>query len=724
MTVEDPRASGPSLQAWSLTGSRVALLVSLWAVLLLVVVGLWHRTPLYTAETDLIGEYVPAAQELMSGHIDLGHYTFKGPGYPLMIAVAARAFGGDAALAARFLSPIAAALAVWAAYLLASVSLGERIGAFTALALIFSPIMVRYAIEAGTDAPAVALMLLSTWLVVARRGLLGMLAAGLLAGYAVLTRSNAVFLLPCAAATLLVRARRISSVAIYALGAAIPMVAWTVIASRVGPSPPDRNYLNVAWELYGRGVPWDTFQVTIGKQFHSMRDVFMFSPLRAITHVAWNLVYFRVRDWGELVTPLLGVFAFPGVVLMARNPTARAWSVHAAACGVVLAAVFYNPRFGMYLLPFYLASAGLALTWCAFRLNSLPMQSKFRSLRALAVPVVGALALGGSGTVATTSAVNMLENAPHETRIAGQELRSLGLSGQSIVARKPHVAYYASMKYVAFPDDIPLWRFPAWARSTGAQYLFFSGVEQVMRPNFAVLAESALALPGFEQVLWQRVDPTRFYAVYRLTEPASDSAAFAARYRDALYVYDRHHPQIESKLYVAVQLLELGLPADALARLDNIGVAGDRDPAVQRYRSIALVGVGQWSEAAQACSKSMALGGPTAWHWGQLGRIGMHEGKLAAAEKCFENAVSLEPASVSYLEQLGLSRIAQRNFAGAAGTFEACLRLSPNDLRLRREAMGAWQLAGNGSRVQQLYTEGVQAGLAPAALLNGSDAGH
>jgi 4-amino-4-deoxy-L-arabinose transferase-like glycosyltransferase len=720
MTAEDHEALSASLLR--LTARQVALFVALWALLLMVVVGLWHPTPLYTAETDLIGEYVPAARELMSGQINLAHYTFKGPGYPLLLAGAARLFGGDPALAARYLGPLTSAIAVWAAYLLAALTLGEGIGAFTALALLVSPITVRYAIEAGTDAPALAFMLLSTWVVVARKGRLAMLVAGLVAGFAVLTRSNAAFLLPCAAATLLLGPRRISSLGMYALGAVIPLATWAAVASRVGPIPVDRNYLNVAWELYGHGVPWDTFQVTIGAQFHTMREVLMYAPLRALTRVAWNLVYFRARDWSELVTPWFGMFAFPGLILMIRSSRTRAWSLHVAACGIVLAAVFYNPRFALYLLPFYLASAGLALTWCSARLKAALTNSKFGSLSARAVPVVGFLVLAVSATMATASAVGMLASAPHEVRLAGRVLKSMGLSGQSIVARKPHVAYFADMKQVAFPGDVPLWRLSAWARSAGTRYLFFSGIEQVMRPNLAVLADSALSLPGFEQILWRRVDASRFYAVYRLTEVGTDSVAFAARYRDALYAFDRNHPQQGSRLFVAVQLLDLGSPAEALARLNSIGAAGDRDPAVQRYRSIALLDLGQWDEAAQACNKSMNLGGPTAWLWAQLGRIAMHQGKTSDAEKCFANAVALEPASVYYLEQIGLCRISRRDFAGAAGAFESCLRLSPADVRIRREAMGAWQLAGNSSRVQQLYAEGVQAGLAPAPLLNGAGA--
>ena len=49
MTAEDHEALSASLLR--LTARQVALFVALWALLLMVVVGLWHPTPLYTAET-------------------------------------------------------------------------------------------------------------------------------------------------------------------------------------------------------------------------------------------------------------------------------------------------------------------------------------------------------------------------------------------------------------------------------------------------------------------------------------------------------------------------------------------------------------------------------------------------------------------------------------------------------------------------------------------------
>jgi len=335
-----------------------------WTAVVAAVAVLAHPTPLYTVETDLVGEYLPAARQLLAGVVDPAHYAFKGPGYPLLLAVLAGFLRGDVLAAARLLSPVAAGAAAWLAYLLSRRAANAAVATFVLLAMLASPVLVRHALQSGTDTPALALMLASTLLVLSGAGIGAGAAAGLLAGLAVLTRGNALFLVPCAALVLLA-SRRAPAFAAYAAGVAVPLALWNGIVSLHGGLPPDRNYLNVAWELYGRGVPWDQFQSTVGPRFRSMRDVFSYDPGRAAVHVARNLLAYRWLDARELVTLAPGVLAFPGLLVLARSERGRPWVLHGLACALVLAPVFYNARFALYLLPLYLAGAGESLVWLA-----------------------------------------------------------------------------------------------------------------------------------------------------------------------------------------------------------------------------------------------------------------------------------------------------------------------------------------------------------------------
>ena len=52
----------------------------------------------------------------------------------------------------------------------------------------------------------------------------------------------------------------------------------------------------------------------------------------------------------------------------------------------------------------------------------------------------------------------------------------------------------------------------------------------------------------------------------------------------------------------------------------------------------------------------------------------------------------------------------------ARDAFEQRLLLVPGDIAARRDAMGAWELAGNEVRVRQLFADGVSGGASAAAL--------
>jgi 4-amino-4-deoxy-L-arabinose transferase-like glycosyltransferase len=712
-----PGAATASRPWIALSPQSAAWVAGLWTLALVLVNLLAHPTPLYEVETDLVGEYLPAASQFVRGVLDVSHFTYKGPGYPLLLAVFAAPFHGDVALAARLLSPIAAGVAAWLAFLLARRAAGEAVGTFTLIAMLAMPIHVRYAIEAGTDAPALALMLGSTWLLL-RGGARSLLAAGFLAGYAILTRGNAVFLLPAAAIVLSTGGTRARSLAAYALGAAVPLAAWAFVAARAGGLPPDHNYLNVAWELYGRGVPWDQFEPTAGRRFHSLLDVLGYAPLQAALHIARNLGLQRWLDLGQLTTPWLGLLAVPGFAVLARCPRSRSWIGHALLCAVVLAPVFYNARFALYLLPVYLAAAGSALEWLAGRTREFARASTARG-RALrfATPGVALAALLASGVTATTESAHRLADAPHETRIAGRALARLDAAAGPIVARKPHVAYFAGVRFVPIPSEPALRDLPAAARAQGARYLFFSGLELIMRPGYGVLSDSGVSLPGFEQVLWARLPREHFYAVYRLTGARADSATFARAYRLALAQYERRRPGSElAALFVAVQLIDLGAPREALVRLDRLERAGIRTVPVEQYRSTALLAAGDLEGAARACQAAMALETPTGWHWARMGEIRARQSRFTEARDCFFRAVEIEPANLAYLDALGRVQVTIHDYARAAVTFERGVRLAPRDPLMRRYAIGAWKLAGNEARARMMFAAGRSAGISAAAL--------
>jgi tetratricopeptide (TPR) repeat protein len=281
--------------------------------------------------------------------------------------------------------------------------------------------------------------------------------------------------------------------------------------------------------------------------------------------------------------------------------------------------------------------------------------------------------------------------------------------GAVVMARKPHVGYFAGMRTAALPLDVPLWRLGAWASEHGVDYLFYSGIERIQRPEYGVLADSAVALPGLEPQAWS--GGANGYALYRFNDTPVDSLDFAVALRGALSNYEaRHGEDPADLLFVAVQYLSLGDPAAARTRLDRLVRGGAADPGVERMRSRASEQLGDLAGAIDACQRAMALEPATGWHWARMGRLRAQVGDLPGARDAFERAVALEPANRDVLVLLGRTQVAAGDPTSAAVTFERALRLDPGDVEVRRFVAGAWQLAGNEARMRAVLAEGLRAG--------------
>jgi tetratricopeptide (TPR) repeat protein len=714
--------SAGALSAADAAARWVLPAIGVYTLLLLVVTVFFHATPLYLVETDLLGEFIPAAKELAAGILVPDHLAYHGPGYPLVLAGLGPVCGGDYFLAARILSVLAMGAAAWLAWLSIG-RIASRTVALIALAgLLVNPTFLRYAIEAGTDAPTLAVCLAATYGVLRAPSRSGLLLAGLAAGFATIMRYNAAFLIPAAALVLASRAGRGRGLGWYAAGALLPLGAWFLLNARLtGHALHNNNYLNIAYELYGRDLPHDRFEAEIGSRFHSLRDVLLFDPAAAGLRVLRNLGAHFANDLHDLVPLWLGVIAGPGLVLGFWRRTWRPAMIHVVLCVLTLAPVFYLSRFALYLLPFYLAGAAAVLVEVPDALDrrfARALDPAARRLRRAAIPAVTFLLLAASGVAAVLLLRANLALAPYETRLAGETLRREGIRVGGIMARKPHVAYFAGMPYVPMGLSTSLTDLMARAKAANAAYLFYSPIERLLRPEYAVLSDSGLSLPGLEQVAYRAWGPQRFYAVYRITA-VPESAAMAAALERALVRYaDRRRADPVAQLLTAVQLLEAGHYREAVDRLVPLERAGARDPAVSRMMSTAYLGLGDLEASYRACDLAMKLEPATAWHYARLAWIRQQQRRPAEAREWYRRAVEREPGNPRLLESLGLTCVSLREYAPAADAFDRCVRLEPDNARVRRYAMGAYQLAGDIGRAREILLGGVRAGIPLREMLD------
>jgi hypothetical protein len=71
------------------------------------------------------------------------------------------------------------------------------------------------------------------------------------------------------------------------------------------------------------------------------------------------------------------------------------------------------------------------------------------------------------------------------------------VEGEGLIARKPHAAFLAGMRFVPMPAFDSLDSLHAIAARERARYLLLSGAEMAYRPAVRPLAEPGFDAPGF-----------------------------------------------------------------------------------------------------------------------------------------------------------------------------------------------------------------------------------
>jgi hypothetical protein len=198
--------------------------------------------------------------------------------------------------------------------------------------------------------------------------------------------------------------------------------------------------------------------------------------------------------------------------------------------------VFYTPRFFLYLVPFYLIGAALAF---------FPRVARVPRLRRW-LSVAGALAILASAVVAVRETAALLRDPPRELLEAGSILRAVSRPGDRVIARKPQIAYFAHMTYEPIPQVETLRQLLHAARGAQARYLNLSGIEAALRPQFRLLTEADLHLPGFTLLARQMSDPDHYFALYRIEPPGPADAAFVDSLLSALRALGARNAQVQA----------------------------------------------------------------------------------------------------------------------------------------------------------------------------------
>ncbi len=487
--------------------------LGLYVVLILTLGLLFHRIGDTDVETDFYWSYAPQAQSVLEGRIDID--DFRGPVYPIILA-ASKLILGDFFKAGIVLSVASAGALLFFTYKVIEKLFRPGIALITTIAAAVNTPFVHYAYTVGTDMFCAALLMAVVYWVGRKDSLnlADMLTAGILSGCAFLTRYNAaaIFLGFFFSVVLLntkglLLKRRIQAAAMYSGGSLLVVAPWMIYSRiRTGEFLHQRNYLNVAFEMY-RKLPmsWDTWWATEASKFQSFGDVVLYDPLVFAKRILWNIGDHFLHDTLLVVGIWLGALSIIGLAaLFFFRPSRQQMTIFVfGACHFIfLLPVFFRDRFSLFLIPIYCVAAVLLVDLP--RIASLSI----RTIRAGVICLSLLLLIGIPRTI--TYNRQAIVAGPEEVLKIANVFAPPGdssVQGQIVIARKPHIAYYLGMKFQQFPFVDSFEELFEQCRAMNVSYLYFSDVEEKLRPQFRDLLHPEKALPWLK-VVAQVTDPS------------------------------------------------------------------------------------------------------------------------------------------------------------------------------------------------------------------------
>jgi hypothetical protein len=484
-----------------------------WAVAGLVLAAMgyltlrYHTVGGFGVETDFYAELYPPARDLLNGHFSPLNYSAKGPVYSILLA-GTYLVVRDFFTAGLVLNLLCASAFLAAAYFLVKTVFNTLTAAVVLIAAATNLLFLSHVYQAGSDIPFMLLCALSMYFLFRDRGAADLILSAVCALLAFLTRYNGAFLVAGAVlyytaseGTLKERAARsLLWLGVFA-AAGLPWFIPNWIAT--GSPVKNSNYVNVMMDFYalGKGANYERWTDALPKQFTGMTDIFLYDPWYFIRHFAGNIVSHFIGDMKELVGWGAGVFVFPGALLFTVVRPVRGRLLYLAFgffYFMILALVFYNPRFSLFLLVMYLPLAVWPLT--------LPIHPPYFRWATGAL-LIAFIVVTGLSTPGTFGRVNReVRNSPVFLKELGQALGSEEPDKtQKLTARKPHTAYYAGLQPIMFPNEPgTVGDLVVWCRANGVRYILYSAIEAQLRPNLMDLARLGEDHPGLKEVYHNR----------------------------------------------------------------------------------------------------------------------------------------------------------------------------------------------------------------------------
>ena len=459
-----------------------------------------HKIGDYGLETDFLARYVPNAESFLNGSIAID--GFQGPFYPMLLGVF-KMITGDYMIAGQLINIISICAFLLAITIIFRKIFSPEIAVISFLLTASNKHIIQNTYSCGTDMLFMGLLggLIYFLLIDKNYSLKNIILTGVFAGLAFLTRFNGLFMLLGIVFSYTIINIYNVELKKRLLASGIVVLLFFTIYSPYGLHTLaekdsflfNTNHKNVAWTYQAQGnVTWDQFwheNWCGANNINSIGDVVFYDFSGFVTKYINTLISNLGEDFTQLINWTIGMASLIGLLTyILYFPTKDRRELAFVALSLIfwgiLGLVFYNPRFSMFLVPFYVA--------LALRFSIVPkIIDKVAIVKYIPI-LLGIYLFISSVNEAKSYNKEIISSGPKEMLklqkwFERNEPKPTAETG--MFARKPHAAYYTGTAFKMFPVVKSWQEFLDKIKEHNVKYVYYSYFEYQNRPQLRILTE-------------------------------------------------------------------------------------------------------------------------------------------------------------------------------------------------------------------------------------------
>lgn len=514
----------------------ITLAFCIAVLIIALVIGYFREVGTFGVETDFYEVYAIQAENILAGQ----PYTYQHnpPGYCLILA-AVTFLTGDTFVAAKVISGFATAIFGWITYLLLKTLFGSKIAFIsTTLSLLT---LIPSSFVAATDIVSAVLIVLALWIFLRHPVLTfkAIFLSGIVAGIAYLVRGNAIFVSVGIIFSLISinpnqqrLQKSLIRIGVFTCGLLLVTSPWFIYNWKISGNPfASTAYLQIAAHFHHpQGDEYRTTLMEMSSQFNSLSEVILHEPIKVLRRYLQDVLLLNIPNLfvaqilvKNLQFPTYQVVMAIPLLIVSAGMTTVIWDLRNSKELIKRRMIFLLVSFLGYLLLglvgfhrryyfFFFPLVFLLIIYPLFHkhiFNTIGSIRFFRISLGWLLVIILSFAVGGAAYLETES---IIVSEPKYLLEIADFLQSYSLVNETIITRKPHLAYLAKLKGV-FPLAKTADEYLVKARDIKARYIVYSDYEASLWSGLKSLSAPKALSQDFKLIYRHKPTNTLIYEI-------------------------------------------------------------------------------------------------------------------------------------------------------------------------------------------------------------------